>query len=83
MALELADALLRSYPSGCGGRYPLNGGSLTVYSFGCGFEAFFSEMSAATRIGMRVLTEEIVIAVEDVVAPSSPKSGELGPLVFT
>jgi hypothetical protein len=38
-----------------------------VYSFGGGFVAFFSEISAATRIGMRVLMEEIVIAVEDVV----------------
>jgi hypothetical protein len=34
-----------------------------VYSFGGGFAAFFSETSAATRIGMRVLMEEIVIAV--------------------
>ena len=71
MALEAAVVLLRSYPPGCGVRYPLNGGSRAVYILGGGFAAFFSEISAGTRVRMRVLVEEIVIAIEDLIVLSS------------
>lgn len=54
--------LLRSHPSGCGGRKPLNGGSEMAWGVGGGGTGR-SERFAATRAG-GIIREDVIVMMK-------------------